>query len=113
MEELDKIIGEKLKTIREEKKLSQREVAKKIGIHDTYISKIEKGRIPSVDVLKKICTFYNIDIASLFGEEIKTPEQLKNFGVEWITFIDDMQKRDLSPEEILQIINALKIVNKL
>lgn len=113
MEELDKQIGEKLKKIREQKNLTMRDVAEKIGIDHSYVSKIEKGKIPSLDKLKKLCALYGINVSSLFGDEINTPDELGQLGVKWITFAKEMEERDLTPEEIKQIITALKLVNKL
>jgi transcriptional regulator with XRE-family HTH domain len=38
-------LGKKIKQIREEKKLTQAELAEKTGMHVNYISKIERGVI--------------------------------------------------------------------
>lgn len=113
MEKLDKQIGEKLRDIRERKGFTMRQVAEIIDIDYSYISKIEKGKIPSLDKLNKLCDLYGISVASLFGEEVKTPKELEEIGVEWITFAKEMEKKDISPEEIKQIMTALKLMNKL
>ena len=113
MEQLDKHIGEKLREIREKKGFTMREVAEIIDINYSYISKIEKGKIPSLEKLNKLCDLYGIPVASLFGEEVKTPKELQDIGVEWISFAKEMEKKDISPEEIKQIMAALKLMNKL
>lgn len=113
VEKLDKQIGEKLRDIRERKGFTMRQVAEIIDIDYSYISKIEKGKIPSLDKLNKLCDLYGISVASLFGEEVKTPKELEEIGVEWITFAKEMEKKDISPEEIKQIMTALKLMNKL
>ena len=48
-------IGQKIKSIRSTKELSQRELAKKINIPVTSLSNYENGnRVPSVEILEKI-----------------------------------------------------------
>lgn len=43
--ELLKIIGEKIRAIRKAKKLSQEKLAELSGLHPTYISNIEQGKV--------------------------------------------------------------------
>lgn len=52
-------LGERIRELREENKITQSELAHKVGIDFTYISKIEnnkiaKGKGPGSEVLKKI-----------------------------------------------------------
>jgi len=56
-------LAEYLKTLRLEKKLSQRELAKISGISNSEISKIESGhrQMPKPDILKKISEGLNIE----------------------------------------------------
>jgi transcriptional regulator with XRE-family HTH domain len=113
MENLDREIGDKLRKLREQKNLTMREVAEATNIDYTYISKIEKGKIPSLEKLKKLCNLYGIQLSSLFGNEIDLPNELKNDGVKWITFGEEMEKRDLTPDEIKKLLDALKIMKNL
>ncbi len=54
MDSLEKL-GKKLKKIREETDLTQEQVAKKVGIHVSYYSRIERGVVnPSFEVLENI-----------------------------------------------------------
>jgi transcriptional regulator with XRE-family HTH domain len=72
------------------------------------VSKIEKGQIPSLDKLSKLCAVYGITVPSLFGEEESVPEILKEFGVEWISVLTDIRTEKLTTEEIQNIINVIK-----
>ncbi|MCQ6282128.1 helix-turn-helix domain-containing protein [Bacillus sp. EB600] len=116
MELLDKQIGEKLKKLREARNLTMREVSDKIGIDYSYISKIENGKIPSLAKLNQLCDLYGVKVASLFGDEVEVPNDLKRISV-WIEFAKEMEKQNLSPEDIKNIITCLKtlkeIMNKL
>ena len=48
-------IGEKIKTLRQKKKLSQSELGKLAGVHYTHIGKYESNsQMPSSETLKKL-----------------------------------------------------------
>ena len=55
MKSLNKKLGERLKKIRYEKGMSQGDIARKLGVHRSYISGIERGvRNPTVKNVEKI-----------------------------------------------------------
>lgn len=55
MKSLNKKLGERLKIVRQEKGMSQGDVARKLGVHRSYISGIERGiRNPTVKNVEKI-----------------------------------------------------------
>lgn len=113
MEELDIEVGLKLKKLREELGLSLREVAKRIDVDHSYIGKIEKGKMPSLEKLKKLCHLYGISVSSLFGEETVVPTVLKDLGIEWITHAENMKKKALTPQQIEQMVEVVRSINKL
>ena len=56
-----KIIAVKLKKIRTEMNIKQSEVAKAVGITANAYSNYEQGiREPSLDMIRKLCKFFNI-----------------------------------------------------
>lgn len=70
-------IGKRLKQIRTERGLSQRELATRAGLTNGTISLIEKDKTsPSVASLKSLLDAIPISMAEFFGalEEIKTPK---------------------------------------
>jgi transcriptional regulator with XRE-family HTH domain len=75
------VIGDRLRAIREEKKLSQGDMEKKTGLLRCYVSRVENGHtIPSVDTLEKFARALEIPMYQLFydGEEPpKVPNLLK------------------------------------
>lgn len=109
---IDPEIGNKLKELRNEKNLSMRQVGEELGINYTYISKIEKGYIPSMKLLKDICNIYDIEIKDLFGESQPVPKELKDIGVEWITFAKDMEEQEITPEKIKEYIKIIEQFKK-
>ncbi|PXF62639.1 helix-turn-helix domain-containing protein [Kangiella spongicola] len=54
-------LGEKLRSLRSTSGWTQPEFAKKLGIEQSYLSKLENDRsIPSVEIFDKLCTAYEI-----------------------------------------------------
>jgi len=59
-------VRKRIKDIRLEKKLSQGDIAKILGIHSTYISQIERGvRNPTIKNIEKIAKALDIHINEL------------------------------------------------
>ena len=75
------VIGDRLRAIREEKKLSQGDMEKKTGLLRCYVSRVENGHtIPSVDTLEKFARALEIPMYQLFydgDEPPKVPNLLK------------------------------------
>ncbi|BBB26901.1 cupin domain-containing protein [Amphritea japonica] len=64
-------VGERLKLIRKMKGLSQRELAKRVGVTNSTISMIEKNGVsPSVSSLKKVLSGIPISIGDFFTMDI-------------------------------------------
>ena len=65
-------IAAKVKKLRKERKYSQEELAKEIGIHQTTISQIENGsREANRKHLIKYADFFNVNLDWLLGVEKK------------------------------------------
>lgn len=61
-------MGEKLKSLRVEKKLTQKQVANRIGLATSAVSSYESGsRYPSYDVLVKLSRIFHVSTDYLLG----------------------------------------------
>ncbi|MFZ0882183.1 MAG: helix-turn-helix transcriptional regulator, partial [Candidatus Acidiferrales bacterium] len=72
------IMGERLRTLREEKKLSQGDIEKRTGLLRCYISRVENGHtVPAIETLEKMARALEVPLYQLFydGEE---PPKLPN-----------------------------------
>ena len=72
------IIGDRLRAVREEKRLSQGDIEKRSGLLRCYISRVESGHtVPAIETLEKIARALEIPLYQLFydGEE---PPSLPN-----------------------------------
>jgi transcriptional regulator with XRE-family HTH domain len=71
------VIGDRLKSIREQKSLSQGDVEKRTGLLRCYISRVENGHtVPAVETLEKFARALEIPMYQLFYEGAKPPEPL-------------------------------------
>jgi transcriptional regulator with XRE-family HTH domain len=69
------IIGERLRALRDEKKLSQGDIEKKTGLLRCYISRVEHGHtVPSVETLEKMARALEIPMYKLFYESEEPPK---------------------------------------
>ena len=74
------IIGDRLRALREEKKLSQGDIEKRTGLVRPYISRVENGHvIPSIETLEKFARALEVPMYQLLydGEE---PPKLPNLS---------------------------------
>ena len=66
------LIGDRLRAIREEKKLSQGDIEHRSGLLRCYLSRVENGHtVPSVETLEKMARALEVPLYQLFyaGEE--------------------------------------------
>ena len=70
MQDIKKLVGSLVKKNRKLLKLTQAELACKVGVDPTYISRIETGTsYPSLSVVEKIFKILNIDIGNVFEKK--------------------------------------------
>jgi transcriptional regulator with XRE-family HTH domain len=63
-------LGQRIKALRAERALQQRQLAEKAGLTPSMVSQIESGRLtPSLHTLGKIAGAFGVPIASLFDGE--------------------------------------------
>ena len=61
------VIGDRLRELREEKKLSQGHIEKRTGMLRCYVSRVENGHtVPSVETLEKFARALEVPVYQLF-----------------------------------------------
>ena len=73
------IIGDRLRTLREEKKLSQGDMQERTGLFRCYVSRVENGHtVPAIETLEKMARALEVPMYQLFydGEEPPTVPNL-------------------------------------
>ena len=101
------VFSQRLRNAREDKKLSQTELAEKAGFQPSAISHFETGkRSPSFANLKKLADGLEITVDYLLGRS----EEPKNQGLEVATLFRDFEK--LSQEDRDTIAQMTKFLAK-
>jgi transcriptional regulator with XRE-family HTH domain len=83
------IIGERLRTLRKQKRLSQGQIEERSGLLRCYVSRVEHGyTVPAMETLEKFARALQVPMYQLFydGEEPpKPPKIAKSEGsdIEW------------------------------
>lgn len=78
----DEILGQKIKTLRKAKGLSQEKFAEKAELSQQHISRIEKGlTYPGVATLTKIAKVLSIPLDDLVDTDIKDREDRYTFDI--------------------------------
>jgi len=63
-----KVMGSRIKKQRQEKGITQEQLAEKVEITTVYLSKIENGHVrPTIELLESICEILRLDIGDLFS----------------------------------------------
>lgn len=72
------VICDRLRTLREEKKLSQGDIEKRTGLLRCYISRVENGHtVPTVETLEKMARALEVPLYGLFYDG-EAPPKLEN-----------------------------------
>jgi len=75
------LIGQKLREIREAKKMSQVEIAEATGLVQPYVSRVENGHtIPGVETLEKWASALRVPLYQILYDGDEPPKPLKLSG---------------------------------
>ena len=68
------IIGDRLREMREEKKLSQGDIEKRTGLLRCYISRVENGHtVPAIETIEKLARALEVPLYQLFYDGDQPP----------------------------------------
>lgn len=69
MEKIEKLFGRTVRALRERKGLSQEDFADHAGIHRTYVSSVELGKVQvSIRIAQQLAVALEIPLSHLFRE---------------------------------------------
>ena len=82
------MIGKRIQTQRQQKKITQEKLAEQVGISVVYLSKIENGRVyPTLETLSNICTELDIELAEILTNT-------------------EIARRDYANDRVLELFNS-------
>lgn len=104
-EKIGKFIAENRRT----KKITQAELAEKLGVTDRAISNWENGKnMPDLSLFKPLCDILGITINELMsGEKISNDEYYEKFEENIINTIDYVDKKSIKSNDVKNIVMLL------
>lgn len=105
------MIGDRVKRIRTEKKLSMTELAEKAGVAKSYLSSLERNiqTNPSIQFLEKIASVLNVPLDVLLHD---TPNDFP-LDQDWASLVKEAMESGVSKDQFREFIeyNKWKINN--
>lgn len=90
----------RLKSLRESRGISQKELSEQIGVSDVMVSMYEQGKKnPSIDTISKIADYFSVSVDYLLGKEL-TDDSL---SYDKLLKIYTRGKNNLTPEEKIKL----------
>lgn len=91
------MIGDRVKKLRLEKKMSLSELAEQAGVAKSYLSSLERNlqRNPSIQFLEKIAAVLNVPVDNLIHEQINK----EDLDREWINLVKEAMNSGVSKEQ--------------
>jgi len=97
------LIAERLRQLREDKKLSQGDIEKRTGLKRCYISRVENGHtVPALETLEKwaralelplYALFYGVEHAPEHGAKSAGPAGMTPYERRWVRLLARMDER--------------------
>ncbi|MGE7763764.1 helix-turn-helix domain-containing protein [Peribacillus sp. NPDC096540] len=100
------MIGERVKKLREEKKMSMTELADKAGVAKSYLSSLERNlqTNPSIQFLEKISAVLNIPVDALLYD-VPNKESL---DTDWMKIVEEAMNSGVSKQQFREFIEFNK-----
>jgi len=106
--------GNRIRWIREKNNDSMEDLAKKMNMSWSTLGKYERGeRRITPELLEEVAKVYDVPLSYFYGEAQELPEALKKHGEGWVTFIKEMEQKELTPEQIKATLELLEKLGKI
>jgi XRE family transcriptional regulator, master regulator for biofilm formation len=100
------MIGERVKKLRQDRKMSMTELADKAGVAKSYLSSIERNlqQNPSVLFLEKIAGALSVPVDALLHDSVDE----QHIDSEWIKIVEEAMDSGISKEQFREFIEFNK-----
>jgi len=109
-------MGEIIKELRTQAGMTQEELGKALGLKKSAIAKYEAGRVENIkrSTIQKMATLFDVDATYILGlkaeKRTPIPSDLEEIGVEWMLVAKEAKKTGLTPEQVTDLLQAIKKV---
>lgn len=101
-------VAERIIALRDEHELTRAEMAKRLGINKSSITRYENGEInPNLDMLIKISEQFGVSLDWLAGQDDENESEETKIR-KYIPIIKECIENDISPESLLKAVELLK-----
>jgi XRE family transcriptional regulator of biofilm formation len=109
VKEGENLIGEKIKQLRKEKKMSISELAEKAGVAKSYLSSIERNlqTNPSIQFIEKISAELNVSVNELILDDSDAINQ-DELDEEWLKIVQEAMESGVSKEQFKEYLEFNK-----
>ncbi|MGY0693514.1 helix-turn-helix domain-containing protein [Virgibacillus sp. FSP13] len=106
------MIGEKIKKLRQDKKMSISELAEKAGVAKSYLSSIERNlqTNPSIQFVEKIGAVLGVSANDLIRDDQSVAED--QLDDEWLKIVQEAMESGVSKEQFKEYLEFNKWRNK-
>ena len=103
------MIGEKIKRLRKEKKMSISELAEKAGVAKSYLSSIERNlqTNPSIQFIEKVSAVLNVSVNELIQSDSEKINQ-DELDEEWLKIVQEAMESGVSKEQFKEYLEFNK-----
>ena len=103
----DMKFNDKIKALRKAAAMSQQDLADKLFIHVTHLSKMENGHLtPSIDIVQRLMKVFTVSADQLLNEDEKTVVDIQNHELnEQIALISQLEEDERNA--LIKIINSM------
>ncbi|KAF0820620.1 MULTISPECIES: helix-turn-helix domain-containing protein [unclassified Cytobacillus] len=100
------MIGDRVKKLRQEKKMSLSELAEQAGVAKSYLSSLERNlqTNPSIQFLEKIAGVLNVPVDHLIHEQINK----EDLDSEWMKIVKEAMESGVSKEQFREFLDFNK-----
>ncbi|WP_445489874.1 helix-turn-helix domain-containing protein [Niallia sp. 03133] len=100
------MIGDRVKKIRQEKRMSLSELAEQAGVAKSYLSSLERNlqSNPSIQFLEKIAAVFTIPVDHLINEQ----QNKEELDTEWLKIVKEAMDSGVSKSEFREFLEFNK-----
>jgi XRE family transcriptional regulator, master regulator for biofilm formation len=100
------MIGDRVKKLRLEKRMSLSELAEQAGVAKSYLSSLERNlqSNPSIQFLEKIATVFNVPVDHLINEQ----QNKDDLDTEWLKIVKEAMDSGVSKSEFREFLEYNK-----